>query len=77
MKPLNLAFPIIMLGFAVSAALPPEYRGKLPVDTGSMHKWNRAEVGTITFPEAGPQLLTFEYNAGNNFAYFEFEPMDK
>jgi len=55
----------------------PAAQGKLPVDTGSMHKWNRAEVGTITFSEAGPQLLTFEYNAGNNFAYFEFEPVDK
>jgi len=47
---------------------------KLPVATGSMHKWNKAEIGTIRFEEAGPQLLTFHYNAGNNFAYFEFEP---
>jgi hypothetical protein len=50
---------------------------KLPVATGSMHKWNKAEIGTITFPEAGKQLLTFHYNAGNNFAYFEFEFMEK
>ena len=48
----------------------------LPLATGSMHKWNKAEVGTITFPEAGLQLLTFHYNKGNNFAYFEFVPMD-
>ena len=25
---------------------------KLPVDTGSMHKWNKAEVGEITFQKA-------------------------
>ncbi|MEI6195323.1 MAG: carbohydrate-binding domain-containing protein [Verrucomicrobiota bacterium] len=47
---------------------------KFPVATGSMHKWNKAEVGTITFAEAGLQLLTMHYNKGNNFAYFEFEP---
>lgn len=40
-----------------------------------MHKWNKAEVGTITFTEAGLQLLTRHYNKGNNFAYFEFEPV--
>jgi hypothetical protein len=50
---------------------------KLPLPTGSMHIWNKAEIGTITFPEAGLQLLTFHYNKGNNFAYFEFEPKDK
>jgi outer membrane protein assembly factor BamB len=38
-----------------------------------MHKWNKAEVGTITFPEAGLQLLTLHYPKGNNFAYFQFE----
>ena len=37
-----------------------------------MHKWNKADIGTITFPEAGLHLLTFHYNAGNNFAWFEF-----
>ena len=47
---------------------------KFPTATGSMHKWNKAEVGFITFPEAGRQLLTLNYNKGNNFAYFEFEP---
>jgi hypothetical protein len=46
---------------------------KIPVKTGSMHIWNRAEVGAIKFPEAGLQLLTFQYNHGNNFASFEFE----
>jgi hypothetical protein len=50
---------------------------KLPLATGSMHKWNKAEIGTITFPEAGLQLLTFYYGKGNNFAYFEFVPMEK
>jgi hypothetical protein len=49
---------------------------KLPVDTGSFHKWNKAEVGSIEFKEAGPQLLTF-FVSRNNFAYFDFEPMDE
>ena len=49
---------------------------KLPVDTGSFHKWNKAEVGTIEFKEAGPQLLTF-FVSRNNFAYFDFEPIDE
>jgi len=50
---------------------------KLPLATASMHIWNKAEIGTITFPEAGLQLLTFHYGKGNNFACFEFEPTDK
>lgn len=49
---------------------------KLPLDTGSMHKWNKAEIGKIHFPNAGLQLLTFHYGKGNNFAYFEFVPND-
>jgi hypothetical protein len=51
----------------------PASECKLPAKTGSMHTWNKARIGTITFAEAGLQLLTFHYNAGNNFAYFEFE----
>lgn len=51
----------------------PACECKLPVATGSMHIWNKAEIGTIAFPEAGLQLLGFHYNKGNNFAYFEFE----
>jgi len=47
---------------------------KLPVPTGGFHTWNRAEIGEITFPEAGLQLLTFNYGVGNNFAYFDFVP---
>lgn len=47
---------------------------RFPVHIGSMHKWNKAPVGTITFPEAGLQLLTLHYNKGNNFAWFQFEP---
>jgi hypothetical protein len=43
---------------------------------GCRHRWNYAEIGTITFPKAGPQLLTFHYNAGNNFAFFEFERIE-
>jgi hypothetical protein len=46
---------------------------KLPSSTGSMHNWNKAEVGFITFPKAGINLLTLHYNAGSNLAYLEFE----
>jgi hypothetical protein len=45
----------------------------MPIATGYWHHWNKADVGTITFKDAGLHLLTFNYNAGNNFAYFEFE----
>ena len=47
---------------------------KLPVATGGFHTWNKAEIGKITFPEDGLQLLTFHYGTGNNFAYFDFVP---
>lgn len=50
---------------------------KLPLKTGSFHHWNKGEIGTITFPEPGLHLLTFHYNKGNNFAYFEFTLVDK
>jgi hypothetical protein len=49
---------------------------KLPIATGGFHTWNYAEIGTITFPQAGLQLLTFHYNTGNNFAFFEFEKVE-
>ena len=54
----------------------PASECKLPMATGSWHIWNKAEIGTITFTEAGLHLLTLHYNAGNNFAYFDFEPAD-
>jgi hypothetical protein len=47
---------------------------QIPLATPSYHHWNLAEIGTITFPTAGPQVLTFHYGPGNNFAYFEFVP---
>jgi len=43
-----------------------------PAVTGSMHKWNRAPVGRITFARAGPQVLTLNYSRGYNLGYFEF-----
>lgn len=48
---------------------------RLPVATAGYHYWNLADVGAIEFPQAGLQLLTFHYGKGNNFAYFEFEPV--
>ncbi len=53
----------------------PASECKLPMATGSWHIWNKAEIGTITFAEAGLHLLTLHYNAGNNFAYFDFAPV--
>ncbi|MDA0812945.1 MAG: hypothetical protein O3C21_11235, partial [Verrucomicrobia bacterium] len=49
---------------------------RLPVQTANYHQWNFATIGAIRFPEAGPQLLTFQYGKGNNFACFEFEPVE-
>jgi len=46
---------------------------KLPVNTGNWHSWNKAEVGSITFPVEGLHLLTLHYNKGANLAYFDFE----
>ncbi|MFI5378129.1 MAG: hypothetical protein ACHRHE_02370 [Tepidisphaerales bacterium] len=62
--------------FKFSINNKPVSECKFPVSTGSMHKWNKTEVGTITFTEAGLQLLTLHYNKGNNFAYFEFQAIE-
>lgn len=60
---------------------------KLPVDPAKevdlkglpdwvvWHVWNKAECGTITFPQVGLQLLTLHIKQGNNFAYFDFLPL--
>ena len=50
----------------------PAAECRLPVDTGSPHNWNKAEIGTIAFPKAGLRLLTVHYGKENNLAYFEF-----
>lgn len=55
----------------------PASECKLPVDTGSPHNWNKAEIGEITFPKVGLQVLTVHYGKGNNLAYFEFVPLKK
>lgn len=49
---------------------------RLPVQTVGYHQWNFAEIGKIEFKEAGLQVLTFHYGKGNNFAYWEFEPVE-
>lgn len=59
-------------GFAFLINHKPVSGCKIPVATEGFHTWNKAEVGSIVFPETGPQLLTFQYNHGNNFAYFDF-----
>jgi hypothetical protein len=44
----------------------------LPENTGDYHHWTAAAVGEISFPKAGPQLLTLNYNKGSNLAYLDF-----
>ncbi len=48
----------------------------LPRTTAGWHFWDYGQIATIHFPEAGPQLLTFHYRRGNNWAYFVFERVD-
>jgi Domain of Unknown Function (DUF1080)/DUF5010 C-terminal domain len=61
--------------FAIDQATTGTYR--LPLHTGNFHYWNKGNIGTITFEEAGLHLLTFYYNKGNNFAWFEFTLKEK
>jgi hypothetical protein len=63
------------LGFSVNHK--PAGEGRFPASTGGPHRWNKAAVGTITFPEAGQQLLTLRYCHGNNLAYFDFELVEE
>jgi hypothetical protein len=51
----------------------PAATGKVPRATESWHHWDYGPIGTITFPEAGLQLLTFHYGSGNNWAFWVFE----
>jgi len=44
----------------------------LPVDTGNWHYWNQAELGRITFPNEGLNLITLKYNAGSNLSFLDF-----
>jgi hypothetical protein len=47
---------------------------KPPVNTESMHRWNKADCGEITFPQTGLQLITVHFLPGINLASFEFVP---
>jgi hypothetical protein len=47
---------------------------KLPVATVDWHSWDYRPIGTIAFASPGRHRLTFRYGAGNNFAFFVFEP---
>lgn len=44
----------------------------LPVDTGNWHYWNQAELGRITFPNEGFNLITLKYNSGSNLSFLDF-----
>jgi hypothetical protein len=60
--------------FQLSLNHQPACVCRVPLVTGSMHKWNKAEVGRIRFDEPGRHLLTLHYGRGFNLAYFDFEP---
>jgi len=49
---------------------------QLPRATPGWHYWDYARIATITFTEPGPQLLTFHYRRGNNWAFWVFEKTD-
>jgi hypothetical protein len=51
----------------------PAATGKVPRATESWHHWDYGPIGTITFREAGLQVLTFHYGQGNNWAFWVFE----
>ncbi len=66
--------PVAPLRFDLNVR--PAAEVSLPRDTGAWHVWDYGRIATITFPEAGPQLLTFHYRRGNNWAFFVFERLD-
>lgn len=63
------------LGFSINHK--PACVCKFPLTTGGPHRWNKGEVGMITFTEVGQQLLTLHYAKGNNLAYFNFELVEE
>lgn len=63
--------PVGRIGFDLNGRPAAECR--LPRGTAGWHYWDYGQIATITFPESGPQLLTFHYRRGNNWAFFVFE----
>ncbi len=63
--------PLAEISFSLNGK--PAAACTLPRATKGWHYWDYGQMATITFPEAGPQLLTFHYRRGNNWAFFVFE----
>jgi len=63
--------PVAQISFDINGK--PAAVCQLPRGTQGWHYWDYGQIATITFPEAGPQLLTFHYRRGNNWAFFVFE----
>ncbi len=61
------------VGLSINRGPVNEY--KMPLVTGGAHTWNKSEIGTITFPQAGRQLFTLHYGNGFNLGYFDFDPV--
>jgi hypothetical protein len=51
----------------------PAARCHVPRATQGWHYWDFGQIGTIDFPAAGLQLITFHYVRGNNWAFWVFE----
>ncbi len=67
--------PVAQISFDLNGK--PAAVCQLPRGTPGWHYWDYGQIATITFPEAGPQLLTFHYRRGNNWACFVFERLEK
>ena len=60
--------------FKLSVNGQPAGEYSTTVKTGSYHKWNLARnIGSITFPKEGLNLLTLHISSGINYAYLEFK----
>jgi hypothetical protein len=66
--------PVAQISFALNGK--PAALCELPRGTQGWHYWDYGQIATITFPETGPQLLTFHYRRGNNWAFFVFERIE-
>ncbi len=63
--------PLAQISFDVNGK--PAAVCNLPRATEGWHYWDYGQIATVTFRDAGLQLLTFHYRRGNNWAFFVFE----
>lgn len=69
----NLLYSNEIQMFKLSINGQPAGEYSTPLKTGSPHNWKYAEnLGIITFPKAGLNLLTLYISGGINYAYLDF-----